>query len=302
MHIARERWQRLPSLRYKLSNSLSADLKEYVKELNKEGMVKIEGFIDENDLKVLQSDFHKMVEEINKKSKGLKIDADGYIEEAYKPDYKITTSNNPFKYSSKLAEACINPRIYQMINAYMGKRTHLHQAVGNRMLPYEIGKVGSYQWHHDAWGKRVNMMILLSDIEEGDQYMTYIKKSHKIRHAYKRYMNSRIEVEYCESRMKKVEIAKAVGRAGDIYLFDPNGLHSANRTMGKIRDTFIMNYSADHTYVWAFDLPADFVKGHSKEQLLPFQKAIERATTGSGLLPEYRSWIETLPNIRSWLS
>ena len=301
LHSFRGWYQRKPSIKYLFSRSLSGELQKYVDALNEDGIVKMEGYISEKSLIQIQEDFAKMIPEIERKTKDLVVEVDGYVEESYKPKVKTISTNNPFKYSSELARICINTKFNNIINTYLRKYAYVHQAVGNRILPCILGKVGSYQWHHDQWGKRVNMMILLSDVGEGDQYTTYVKGSHKLKHSYQDYINSRLDVDYCKAKMDRVDIYEAKGKAGDVILFDPNGLHSGNRTLGNTRDTFIVNYTSDKSYVWGMRLPEEFVSNHNKNELKPFWRVLERNSSKADLIPEYRSWAESLPHLSSWI-
>src|SRR6185295_5649697 len=108
------------------------------------------------------------------------------------PEACIYASNEPFAISRALLEVCLKPVLTSLIDHYLGKQAYITQGVAFRLEPNPKTGFGSFQWHHDAWGKRINMMIILTEVGEGDQYMTYAKGSHRLRHSFDKYVDSRV--------------------------------------------------------------------------------------------------------------
>ncbi|MBX9830416.1 phytanoyl-CoA dioxygenase family protein [Candidatus Babeliales bacterium] len=299
LHFIRERYQRFPSLSYLFKKPSNSYVAQSVEVLKHEGIVKLSGLISAEELALLQRDF----EVASKNQIDVRSSTDEFVSEYHDPRQKFYASENPFKYSETLVSICSNKTLNEVVDLYLRKKGYVHKAVSYRTLPGAEHGEGSSQWHHDAWGKRVNCMILLADIEEGDQYMTFIKGSHKIQHTFKEYAQSRLKPEYCNGKLPLIEIAKAQGKAGDIYLFDPNGLHSGNRTNGRTRDVFIVNYSSDKSYFWGMDFPqeVDLAAMNNKENPFKLLLDYKKANPNAGLLPKYYSWVDSLEHIKSWL-
>ena len=53
-----------------------------------------------------------------------------------------------------------------------------------RHLPLERPYVYGFRWHHDGWGRKFNVMVLLTEVGEDDPYMSYLMKSHRRYHGY----------------------------------------------------------------------------------------------------------------------
>ena len=304
LHLIRERYQRLPSLEYLLKNP-SSDTKPYVEQLREDGIVKLEEVVSGENLSRFCAEFEDFVNKIEDTRGKIEIDQWGFTEEYFSEDAQSYMTNNPFKHSDELVQLCAHEKLVEIINHYLRRNAFIHQAVGSRHLPLDKTNFSSFQWHHDAWGKRINLMVLLSEVGEGDQYMTYAKGSHLIRHTYERYQNSRITegISYAESRLgREIAIFKATGKPGDVFLFDPNGLHSGNRTTGRPRDTFIVNYTVDKSYIYGLDFKDNSLINLSREQFAPFSHLVERTKSQDlTFFPKYRSWIDSLPHPSAWL-
>jgi len=170
-----------------------------------------------------------------------------------------------------------------------------------RIAPNPSTGFGSFQWHHDAWGKRINMMIVLTEVGEGDQHMTYAKGSHQLRHSYDKYANSRFSHEEFAERCGRMEILNCYAKPGDIYIFDSNGIHSGNRTNGRPRDTFIIEYSRLSHTIWAHRIPPEFLQGFSEKQLEPLSWMLRQDRSKRSLAPAVNSWVGQLLRVDKWL-
>jgi hypothetical protein len=298
LHWVRERRQRLPSPARLLA--VRPDPPE-LRELNERGIVRLEGALEPPVLDRLRSDFETMVGRIADSGERPPAGDAGRFAEAYTdPDYQALITNDPFRHSETLVGVCLRPRFVDLIEAYLGRAAYLHQAVGLRLLPASGIKTGSFQWHHDAWGKRINLMLLLTDVGEQDQYMTYVEGSHRIRHGLAGFENSRLDPSCYGGRLASAPIFKALGRAGDAFVFDSNGLHSGNRTMGAVRDVFILHYTADHSFVWKLSIDPRALGGRTARELRPLRRVLALKDR-PGLIPPYRSWVESLPHPASWI-
>jgi len=307
LHPIRDNYQRVPAISY-LFKSTPQDLEPYVKELNEHGIVRIQQFLSPTELAAMQQEFAGFVSFIQTQTNNVDDEGAGFTEDYFSQKEQAFCSTNPFKHSQQLINSCCSNKLTSIINHYFKADTYIYRAGGLRILPIAKTGFGSFQWHHDAWGKSVNVMFLLSDVEEGDQYMTYITGSHTIRHSFEKFMHSRLTLEYAQEHMqKKIEesnIFKCTGKAGDIFVFDTNGVHSGNRTSGKARDTFIVSYSTDKSHVWKLKFDEHKVPGALQaNNYNPFNRMLEcrRNNPDGSIFPEFKSWVDTVINISSWV-
>ena len=146
-------------------------------------------------------------------------------------------------------------------------------------------------------------MLLLTDVEESDQSMSYACETHALRHPYEMFFDNSCPLAYCrEALARDPEIFQATGRAGDLFLFDSNGAHRGNRRSdAAVRDAFFVEYTTDPSDLWGGDLPRDFLTAHPQTAALfspmsEVEKAWER--------PRIRTtptWVENLPYPERWL-
>ena len=281
-----------------------------LQQLHKKGIIKIPHFLSKQDLAQLHGDFEKFVNTVTKnnltKTVGFTSSSGNkskLAHEYYQDNARVFISHNPFNYSPLLTSLCCDKKLTTIINNYFGEKSYIRQGVALRYLPLNRHATCTDQWHHDGTGKAINVMILLTDIGENDQYMTYAEGSHRIRHEYKQFFGKNMffpsSIDYVKKHLKREPvIVKAKGRAGDIFIFDSNGTHSANRTLGAIRDVFIVVYHTDTSSMWNFTLP---IQGLPKgDKYHPFKKNNPEAKQ---LYPtKADNWRDSLYDTESWLT
>lgn len=291
----------IPSLDFKFNPPQSPFVTKHVNELRKNGIVKISGMINENELKQLQADFRTFIEHVDNNKLTF---IDYHTEDFYKPSTKLYKTNNSFKYSTQLVNFCFNKTVLDIINHYHGKISYIQKGSAYRYLPGPIKPGVSFDWHQDGRGRQLKIMILLTDVEEDDQYMTYVLGSHKIMHPYKTYINRTLNLEYCKQYLNKIKIFKAKGKAGDIFIFDDSGVHSGNRpTPGKTRDVFMLMFTTDKSWILRCDLPQEVYNQNVPLNYNPFLWIIEKLkrTNKYESCPCYKLWETHLEDIDSWL-
>jgi len=278
IHLFCEVVYRFPNPVYKfnlLFTSRSNQIKKATNDLHNEGFTILYEFLDEEQLEKLKSSFTEMSKVIEGCEPGpIKLSPFGgllhpqvlYPEQAFDQDSQTTFSNNPFKYSREFLEVALNCEIITIIGGYIGKKFMLQQSTAARCYPLNKTNFGSWQWHHDSWGKKVNVMVLLSDVTEADQYMSYMKFSHKIYHSFER---TAVNDRFTEEEVLKLgvhNVVKCIGKAGTIFIFDANGFHRGNRNLGATRDVLINQYTAGR-YLWPLGIPEKFLINLNTEQV-----------------------------------
>lgn len=305
LHPVRETITRLPNPWFLISEgrALESSYRDHLEELNRDGITRLSGQVSPKSLSELQRAFEKFVSRLDAKG-GPSSSFEGDLtvtEEYYDPESRQYSSHEPFAMSRALLEICLKPELASLINCYLGKASYITQGVAMRIKPNPKTGFDSFQWHHDAWGKRIKLMIILPEVGEGDQHMTYAMGSHRLRHSYDKYVNSRFSREEFAERCGDLQVLNCYAKPGDIYLFDTNGLHSGNRTNGRTRDTFTIAYTRLAHAVWAHRIPAEFLEGFSKKQLEPLQWILRQDRRKRPLVPPVNSWVDQLPRVDRWL-
>jgi len=302
LHPVRDAYQRIPSYKYLFAQT-PKDVSHEVDQLNKHGIVHIKNFFAPDQLARIQAEFEQFIQVIQKQPDTIDDNGAGFTEDFFSKKEQAYYTTNPFKYSRELVDSCCNTKLTGIVNHYLQSNGYIYRAGGARILPKPDTGFGSFQWHHDAWGKSLNVMFVLSDIGDGDQAMTYVMGSHKLRHSFEKFMRSRLTLDYCKERMDKTEIFTCKAKAGDIFIFDTNGVHSGNRTPGKARDTFIVSYSTDKTHIWNFSLPGEYVKQYASQENNPFARVIEQQKNNQNgpLFPEISSWVDGVIQVNRWI-
>jgi hypothetical protein len=305
LHPAREALVRLPYPSYLLARRppLDAAYRAHLSELRRDGITRIRGAIRPDTLAELQSAFDRFVSALQAGGRS----AQGYqgdvtvTEEYHDPQAGLYSSNEPFTFCRALLEVCLDPATTGLINEYLGKRAYITQGVAYRIEPHANTGFGSFQWHHDAWGKRINLMIVLTEVGEGDQHMTYAKGSHLLHHSYDKYFDSRFTSEEFAAHCGHLPILNCYAQAGDVYVFDSNGIHSGNRTLGRTRDVFVIEYTRQAQTVWAHRIPDEYLRGFDEQRLGPLQWILRQDRTKRPLAPPVNSWVGQLPYVHQWL-
>lgn len=272
LHVANEYFFRLPNplVKLRLEATTPAKVRPVMQTLRRDGFVMVPGFLEGQRLQRMQAGFSRMIQEIEvapvrpEQPAPPPWEHTTYREQGHDPEIETTFTHDPFQYEQGFLETALDEFILDVVARYFGKRSMLHQAIASRYYPTTKREFGSWQWHHDAWGKRINVMLLLTDVTEKDQFMSYMKGSHRLVHSKERYLNSRFtEAEVTQYR--GFERADCIAPAGTLFIFDPNGFHRGNRSLGACRDTLISSYSCGR-YIWKFTIPRAFAASLNDRQ------------------------------------
>ena len=101
----------------------------------------------------------------------------------------------------------------------------------------------SSNWHRDARGRQLKMMIYLTDVTEEDSNFSLLPTTHHGNYARKStYQESR----FSDAEVKDMSISPQewLGNAGDAQLFDTNLIHRLRRKLNSaVRDTVTFYYT-----------------------------------------------------------
>jgi len=303
LHSIRQRYQRF----HKSGNgsdTVSDEVRTYASELHRRGFVKLSGVVSDETLAQMRRDFRRFVTELSvavSRGGGLYHHYDEELH--WRVDDKAYLTNNAFKYSRSLVKLCCHPTISGVANRYLGKPAYIQRGVGMRYFPADGIEREMYAWHHDIEEQRCKMMILLTDVGETDQFMSYVAGSHKLYHPFEMFHENTCTLDYCREHLGDLEILKTIGKAGDVFLFDSNGAHRGNRTsQGAIRDAFFIEYTVDKAGTWGGDIdPTIFeeieLQGHNPfERMLGTEKRWAKPLTR-----KETDWVLTLTQPERWI-
>jgi ectoine hydroxylase-related dioxygenase (phytanoyl-CoA dioxygenase family) len=305
LHAVRQHYQRYRDPSVRPSNSDDPSVSRYVEALDTNGIVRLDGVVGAPLLAQLQADFAAFADEIEKRVKSGSADYGHYDQEAYYwPADRAYITNNAFKYSAALARLCCSKPVADVVRLYLGKAGFIQRALAMRYLPCESKSHDMFRYHHDLVDRRLKLMVLLTDVGEGDQDMSYVMGSQTLFHPYEMFQSNVCPLEYCEWRLGRLEIFRTLGAAGDVFLFDSNGAHMGNRRpTGRTRDAFFVEFSAARTPQFGGDIPPEvfdtnpltashplYVMAHSPKR---WEQPITRGSRPT--------WIVDLPQPSTWV-
>ena len=303
LHGFRQRYHRYagaPSA----SSPPSEQARGWAEELDRQGILKIQGLVGAKSLGRMRADIARFVAGLEARlARGAGEFRHYDEEEHYWAKDRAYVSNNAFKHSADLLALACHRELIGAARLYVGKQPVIQRGVAMRYLPNDETSNDMFGWHHDMEEKRFKVMVLLSDVGPEDQHMSYLLGSHRLFHPYKMFFKNKCSLEYCRPHLPELSIFDAVGRAGDIFVFDSNGAHrGTRRPTGGVRDVFLFELSADQSNVWGGDIDRARLAEVSRGGSHPFGPMLAAAKKWTQ--PVTRSnptWVENLPDVGSWL-
>ena len=275
----------------------------WLAQLRRDGIVRIPDLVSPELLAAMQAEFAGFVDAIERvraEGGGEKRSYDD--EEHFWTDDLAWISNNAFKHSPSLARLFCDPRLTALARSYYGRHAFITRGVAMRYLPLDERQNDMFGWHHDLEDRRLKALVLLTDLPAAGQVMSYVRGSHVLRHPYRMFFRNGVPLEACRRALGRLEIFETAGRAGDVFLFDSNGVHRGNRRPdAPTRDTFFVEYGIDASNIWGGDPPQSLVTALAAPDDAPFAELIaaekkwERSQTR-----RHPSWIENLYAIDAW--
>ena len=195
----------------------------------------------------------------------LGLQGGGFYEYRYDRGARTICDVDPFKWDASFLEVAADPRVIALVRGYVGEDAMINEAAALRYLPMPPKDFSSWMWHHDGLGRKLNLMVYLTDVGERDQYMTYMKGSHSLVHPLRRQVQeTRVSNEEAAGMTRYLRMT-CTAPAGTAFLFDSNGIHRGNRTEGAKRDSLIVCYNGGRS-LWPLTIPRVFSSGLSQEQ------------------------------------
>ena len=275
----------------------------WLAQLRRDGIVRIPGLVPPALLASMQGEFEGFVATLDRARALGHADKASYDEEEHWwPDDRAYITNNAFKHAPSLARFFCDPRLTALARSYYGRPAFITRGVAMRYLPLEERHKDMFGWHHDLEDRRLKALVLLTDLPASGQVMSYVKRSHALRHPYRMFFRNAVDLETCRRALGTLEIFESTGQAGDVFFFDSNGVHRGNRRPDAlVRDTFFVEYGIDTSNIWGGDPPRELVTALATPDNAPFAELLaaerkwERPSTR-----RHPSWIENLHAIDAW--
>ena len=252
LHIFAELKSRIPDYQYDPDFGLDpneiAKAKGYAAKLKTDGVVQLARFLDEGELAQLRRAFRNRVQPNDTEGEDMHV------------SFAVLTEPSVMLLAT-------NKMILRIIANYFRRPFCLANAMGVRLLPTTPKRCGSFQWHHDTRGQQIHVMALLEDVPQGSQTMKYLLGSNNRIHSYYRNTSRGSRYEDVSAAFLQSKIFELHGTAGDVFIFDSNGLHSGTRNESSKRETYLFCYSKNaHCKPVPYSLRAlDILQGPARE-------------------------------------
>lgn len=235
--LTREFLHRLPDPRFHLEWGDRAILdraQEATATLRRDGIVLLPGYFSGDFMKRLCDAFEALMS--NKQP--AEEDPDAFHDDNYLDADPV------------FLEAALDDLVVNVVGEYYRRQFFLGHVNAFRLLPTEPKRYGSFQWHHDARGRQINVMTLLTPVLPDGQRMKYLRGTHRGYYGYDRMSGkgSRFEDDLKARPIAQDQVLEVVGPAGTVAIFDANGLHSGNRNQSQRRDTLTFVYTTGRKY------------------------------------------------------
>lgn len=228
LYMAKEALHRMPESGYSWRFANGAEgkkAKEALEVLRRDGIVILPDHFTGERLARLKQSFHAAT--------------DGKVN-PYTPD---SLYNEDIMQDPVFLDAAVDDTILEIVGGYYRRRFSIGRANVSRLMPTPPVRHSSYSWHHDARGRQLHMMLLLSDVTSNGQRMSYLKGSqHRYYSHYRGIVKTRFDDDLNAQNVSPDQVAEVVGKAGTLAIFDANGLHSGNRNDKELRDTLTFCY------------------------------------------------------------
>lgn len=174
----------------------------------------------------------------------------------WRDDQQALVCNDGLALSRQLASIARHRVLVETANQYLGTVAHVKRIYAMRYLPKEQPDSHQFGWHHDMEDRMLKVMLLLSDVTLDDQFMTYVIGTHHEFHPYECFLRNSLSFDQIGVDPATARTKHTIGRAGDLFLFDPNGMHRGRRSLGARRDAVFFEFTADANRgnVWGSEL------------------------------------------------
>jgi hypothetical protein len=213
--------------------------------------------------------------------------------------------NNTVVLSPDLAEICRHPDLVETANHYLGRPAHIKCVYGMRYLPKEQPDSHQFGWHHDIEDRMLKVMLLLTDVPMDDQYMTYVSGTQTAFHPYSCFLRNPLSFEQVGVDTEAVRTVDTIGRAGDMFLFDTNGMHRGRRSLSAVHDAVFIEFTADGNHDngrgSTLGVSTPWFGTNADDPLHIFRNLVPKWDRRADNPRTQTTWAESLPDPEAWI-
>lgn len=213
-------------LRADTLNLIDGNFREHVNFIEQYGITKVSGLFARDDIVQMQRDVRGWMA-TKAWNRDMHMSFDGNSGEQY------------LRTSKALSEAITNPALLVLVTAAFGQ--HPRQTF---IRTYATGPIEHYErrafaWHHDGHSEiGLKAMILLTDVPEDGQGMKFCPSTQKTKWPTRRSRETQFNSEFVDTFDQYV----CYGKAGDVFIFNPNAIHRGERNSSETRIVTVVNW------------------------------------------------------------
>ena len=184
-----------------------------------------------------------------------------YAVHEYQQKLNVYRSHDPLMFSPAYARFLLLPDLIEVAKGYLGEDWQYQAMIATRTEPSAPIRDGFANWHHDARGRKLNVILLLTDVPEDGPATIVLRGSHRL--LYSRARQARNF--FSDDEQLAIQRQHGIGpervchaRAGSLVFFDSNALHLGRRSRHR-RDAFQVNCMTDREHRWPQEIPRELL-------------------------------------------
>lgn len=242
--------------------SKRADVRRAVADLDRDGVAVMERVAPPDLIEQGRHDMDRFVQRIPELEGAVrtKMHSKGHMVEypvhEFQRDLNIHRSHDPLAFSPAYARFLLLPELREVVAGYLGRKWMYQAMIAHRTGPSEPTKEGFARWHHDARGRKLNVILVLTDVPGDGSATVVMPGSHRLI-----YLKPRRErVIFYDDEMARLQehfgwrehVCDAP--AGSLVFFNSQGLHLGRRSPHS-RDAFQVNCMTKRSHLWPQEIP-----------------------------------------------
>lgn len=193
----------------------------------------------------------------------------------YQRNLKIYRSHDPLMFSPAYARFLLLPELMDVAACYLGTNWLYQAMIATRTEASPPISQGFARWHHDARGRKLNIILPLTGVPPDGSATVVLKGSHQLLYVKarrERNVFSDAEVAAIKQRYGWTERVCSAP-AGSLVFFDSHALHLGRRSP-HARDALQVNCMTKRGHLWPQEIPQALLSGLTRaEQRILLQRA-----------------------------
>ncbi len=168
------------------ASSQSPNIQRVLHELDRDGVAILEAAAPHELIAAGLKDMDRFVE-LMPKLQGMlrtKRASNGGLREyavhEYQQQLNIYRSHDPLMFSPAYARFLLLPDLIEVAKGYLGRDWQYQAMIATRTEPSEPIRDGFANWHHDGRGRKLNVILPLSDVPEDGPATIVLRGSHRL--------------------------------------------------------------------------------------------------------------------------